>query len=173
MKKSHSKEKEAPNPNPLKRKNPVLHPSSPLKNKNKEEDPEANKWWEKEDLDEKIDRNEPKWDYLEHNGVQFPPFYKPHKIRINHKGEAIALNTKEEELATYWSQTIGSEWEQKANYRSNFSGIFLQLLRKRHPEIQSFDDLDFGPIVKHLEEQKEIRKNKTPEEKKVLILFDS
>lgn len=37
--------------------------------------------------------------------------------------------------------------------------------------MKNFDDFDFTPIVKHLEQQKEIRKNKTPEEKKVLHSF--
>lgn len=172
MQKSQSKERDhPPNPNPLKRKNPATHPTSP-KLKRKEEDPEANKWWEKVDLDIKNDRNEPKWEYLEHNGVQFPPFYKPHKIRINHKGEPIALNPLEEEHATYWSQTIGTEWENKKNYRDNFSSNFIKMLKKKHPEIQNFNDLDFGPIVKYLEEQKEIRKNRGPEERKVVLFLN-
>lgn len=34
--------------------------------------------------------------------------------------------------------------------------------------MKNFDDFDFTPIVKLLEQQKEIRKNKTPEEKKVI-----
>lgn len=42
-----------------------------------------NQWWSKENLDEESDK---KWEYMEHNGVLFPPFYKPHKIKINYKG---------------------------------------------------------------------------------------
>ena len=95
--------------NPLKRSRPEPEAIS-----------ELNKWWDKEENFDKMDKNEPKWEYLEHNGVQFPAFYKPHKVRINHKGEPISLNKDEEELATYWSQTIGSEWEQKPIYRANF-----------------------------------------------------
>ena len=130
----------------------------------------ANKWWNVGDNYQEDDPGK-KWDYLEHNGVIFPPFYKPHKIRINYKGEPISLNPKEEELATYWSQTIGSEWETKKIYRTNFSKSFLELLQKSHPQMQikKFEDLDFGPIVKHLEEQKEIKKNRGPEEKKVFF----
>ena len=159
------KDKEAVSqPNPLKRKHAELTKTS-------EGGLELNKWWEKEGVHLENDKNDPKWEYFEHNGVLFPPFYKPHKIRINHKGEPIALSIKEEELATYWSQTVGTEWERKPAYRQNFSKNFLELVKKSYPEIKNFDDLDFGPIVKHLEVQKEIKRNRGPEEKKVLLFF--
>ena len=168
MQKSESKEKETTNkPTNLKRK--ISEISNPKASKSNIEQPsELNKWWNEPIVagDEEI-----KWDYLEHNGVLFPPFYKPHKVRINHKGEAIALNKPEEELATYWSQTIGSEWERKPIYRTNFSMTFMELLNKSHPEIKNFDDLDFDPIVKYLGEQREIKKNRGPDEKKVYLKF--
>jgi len=166
MLKTEPKDKESSSqPNPLKRKFADL--KKPSSNIGMSFD--SNKWWEKDDLEVKNDKKDPKWDYFEHNGVQFPPFYKPHKVRINHKGQPIALNNQEEELATYWSQTIGTEWENKSIYRTNFSTNFLHLLSKSHPEIKHFDDLDFAPVVKYLEEQKEIKRNRGPEEKKVFF----
>ena len=165
--KEREKEKESAKVNPLKRKLADALVAKQQKNE-KNEPSEVNKWW----MDENPEKGdtEIKWDYLEHNGVLFPPFYKPHKVRINHKGDAVALNKEEEELATYWSQTIGTEWERKPIYRTNFSKNFLKLLGKTHPEIKHFDELDFAPIVNYLEKQRDIKRNRGPEERKVLYL---
>eukprot|EP01016_Furgasonia_blochmanni_P001395 TRINITY_DN1052_c0_g1_i15.p1 TRINITY_DN1052_c0_g1~~TRINITY_DN1052_c0_g1_i15.p1 ORF type:complete len:515 (-),score=151.01 TRINITY_DN1052_c0_g1_i15:746-2290(-) len=117
------------------------------------------KWWEKEIGD---DDDETKWRYLEHHGVCFPPFYKPHGIRIFYKGEPINLTTKQEELATYWSQTVGSDWEKRDIYRKNFEEEFKKALKDKNKKL---DDFDFTPIVNHLAKIKEEKKNRSKEDK--------
>lgn len=120
----------------------------------------TSKWWELESIDENI-----KWKYLEHKGVTFPPFYKPQKFTIYYDNKPIKLNPLQEEMAYYWSQTIGSDWETKEHYKLNFEKAFLKTFDKSlgYTSLASFD---FKHIVAYIAEQKEIKKNKTVEEKK-------
>jgi DNA topoisomerase I len=39
-----------------------------------------------------------KWQTLQHNGIAFPPEYKPRNISISIVGEEYSLNTNQEEL---------------------------------------------------------------------------
>jgi DNA topoisomerase-1 len=123
----------------------------------------STKWWEQDkEEDEDI-----KWHYLEHKGVIFTPFYKPHGIKMLYNGNRIDLTPEQEEMATYWSQTMGTEWESREIYRKNFFKEFCGLFEKS----QGYTDpklFDFSPIHQYLSIEKEKKKNKTPEEKKQL-----
>jgi len=57
----------------------------------------ANKWWEAKPLPDKL-----KWITLEHNGVQFPPPYEPHGVKLIYDNQVITLTPEQEELATYY-----------------------------------------------------------------------
>lgn len=120
----------------------------------------TSKWWELESIDENI-----KWKYLEHKGVTFPPFYKPQKFNVYYEGKPLKLSPLQEEMAYYWSQTIGSDWETKDHYVKNFEREFLKTFDSKdgYTKLKSFD---FREIVNYIAEQKEIKKNKTTEEKK-------
>ena len=41
-----------------------------------------------------------KWETLEHSGVQFPPEYTPHGIKMLYDGKPVDLNPKQEEVHT-------------------------------------------------------------------------
>lgn len=120
----------------------------------------TSKWWENSSVDDNI-----KWNYLEHKGVTFPPFYKPQKYTVYYEGKPVKLTPLQEEMAYYWSQTIGSDWETKEHYVKNFEKQFLGSFEKGsgYSKLSAFD---FREIVTYIAEQKEIKKNKTPEEKK-------
>lgn len=131
------------------------------------------KWWE---VENNSDDDETKWSYLEHRGVLFPPAYKSHCKNVLYKGKPIKLSLKSEELATYWTQTIGSEWELRDIYRNNFSKIFFDELENQglkdvgiEDSIKDIklEDFDFSKVQKHLEIEKEKRKNRPAEEKQV------
>ena len=91
------------------------------------------------------EEEECKWKSLEHHGVRFPPFYKPHGVPLLHKGAKIHLNAELEEIANYWAQIIGSEFAEKETVKANFSNEFMKRL---NPEwgVTNFDDLDFTVI---------------------------
>ena len=44
----------------------------------------------------------------------------------NREGSEIKLDIRQEEMITYWCQTIGTEWEAKQIYRNNFSKMFKE-----------------------------------------------
>jgi len=118
------------------------------------------KWTEKDEDDD----DETKWNYLEHKGVIFPPFYEYRNFTVLYQGRPITLNRNQEEMAYYWAQSLGSDWETKEHYRNNFAKIFCGSFDRRlgYTKLENFD---FSSIVNYIAEQKEIKKNKTKEEK--------
>jgi hypothetical protein len=44
-----------------------------------------------------------KWRTMEHNGVVFPPPYKPHGVRMLYNGVPVDLSPAEEEAATFYA----------------------------------------------------------------------
>lgn len=78
----------------------------------------------KENNDDDEDEEEEliKWKYLEHHGVLFPDYWQRHNIRIKYNGQPVDnLTIYQEEIATYWAQTMGTDYEhEKKIYRNNF-----------------------------------------------------
>ena len=126
----------------------------------------VNRWWEKENDNEDSTK---RWDSLEHNGVIFAPKYIPHGVKILYKGEPITLNSYQEEISTYWAGILDNDLSTKDICKKNFFKEFKGVMGSNY-ESAIFQDFDFSPIHKHLIEQKEISKNKSPEEKKVIYL---
>ncbi|KAK1937278.1 DNA topoisomerase [Babesia divergens] len=125
------------------------------------------RWWEKMDHDLDIhkimeyEKQTTHWEYLEHNGMIFTPEYKPHGIPIKFKGETITLTPELEEVATFWAQSIGTQYEESEIYRKNAWGTFLDMLPKGHPIRKGrgkLEDCDFSDIKQHLENEKEKKK---------------
>ena len=44
-----------------------------------------------------------KWRTLEHHGVIFFPPYKPHDVKLLHKGRPIDLTQEQEEVCNWWA----------------------------------------------------------------------
>ena len=44
-----------------------------------------------------------KWRKLEHHGVIFFPPYKPHGVKLLHKGKAVDLTQEQEEVCNWWA----------------------------------------------------------------------
>jgi DNA topoisomerase-1 len=122
----------------------------------------SDKWWEKKDLNEEAE-NGANWTYLEHHGVQFPAEYEPQGHKILYDGKEVSLKPIQEELAVYWCQGLGTEWETKEEYVNNFASLFNS----------SFDDklerefklFDFSNIARFLEKRKEEKKAEQQERK--------
>jgi DNA topoisomerase I len=123
---------------------------------------EKGNWWEEDDIEDFMTK---KWKSLEHHGVIFPPDYIPHSIPMYYDDEPIKLTPEQEEVASWWSSVIGTEWEHKAIFRKNFEENFLKLFNSESV-VKSLDKCDFKKIADHLALQRETRKNRPPEEKK-------
>ncbi|XP_010449383.1 PREDICTED: DNA topoisomerase 1 alpha-like isoform X3 [Camelina sativa] len=106
-----------------------------------------------------------KWTTLVHNGVIFPPPYKPHGIKILYKGKPVDLTIEQEEVATMFAVMRETEYYDKPQFRENFWNDWRILLGKKHV-IQKLDECDFTPIYEWHLEEKEKKKQMSTEEKK-------
>ncbi|TPX59427.1 hypothetical protein PhCBS80983_g02484 [Powellomyces hirtus] len=134
---------------------------SPSK-KVKEDDDDEHKWWLEQDRDDSV-----KWRTLEHNGPLFPPPYEPHGIKMKYDGQDVDLEPEAEEVATFYAQILGTDWETNVTFQKNFFKDFLAVLakQKKKPPIKKFELCDFSPIAEYVNQEKERKKNLTKEEK--------
>ncbi|KAJ6314534.1 hypothetical protein OIU78_018085 [Salix suchowensis] len=108
-----------------------------------------------------------KWTTLIHNGVIFPPPYKPHGVKILYKGKPVDLTPEQEEVATMFAVMKDTDYVQKPQFLQNFWNDWRKLLGKNHV-IQKLEDCDFNPIYEWHQQEKEKKKQMSTEEKKVL-----
>ena len=90
---------------------------------------QSNNWWQKESFKTATNSKE-KWQLMEHNGVYFPEDYQRHDAAVEYQGRRVKLSDFQEELATYWTQTLGTDWLKNSYYKKNFVRIFMGALEK-------------------------------------------
>ncbi|CAN4103707.1 unnamed protein product [Withania somnifera] len=108
-----------------------------------------------------------KWTTLEHNGVIFPPPYKPHGVKMLYKGKPVDLTPDQEEIATMYAVMLDTDYMNKQQFRENFMNDWRKILGKNHV-IQNLEDCDFTPIYEWHQREKEKKKQMNTEEKKAL-----
>ncbi|KAE9456471.1 hypothetical protein C3L33_11550, partial [Rhododendron williamsianum] len=90
-----------------------------------------------------------KWTTLIHNGVIFPPPYKPHGV------------------ATMYAVMLDTDYMTKDDFKKNFMNDWKKILGRNHV-IQRLEDCDFTPIYEWHQKEKEKKKQMSTEEKKAL-----
>ncbi|KAK6137037.1 hypothetical protein DH2020_029221 [Rehmannia glutinosa] len=108
-----------------------------------------------------------KWTTLVHNGVIFPPPYKPHGVKMLYKGKPVDLTPEQEEVATMYAVMLETDYMNKPKFKENFMADWRKILGKNHT-IQSLEHCDFTPIYEWHQTEKEKKKQMTTEEKKAL-----
>ncbi|XP_019162797.1 PREDICTED: DNA topoisomerase 1 beta-like [Ipomoea nil] len=108
-----------------------------------------------------------KWTTLVHNGVIFPPPYKPHGVKMLYKGQPVDLTPEQEEVATMYAVMLDTEYMSKPKFKENFMNDWKKLLGRNHV-IQSLEHCDFSPIYDWHQKEKEKKKQMSSEEKKAL-----
>ncbi|KAG0448612.1 hypothetical protein HPP92_027760 [Vanilla planifolia] len=108
-----------------------------------------------------------KWTTLVHNGVIFPPSYKPHGIKMLYNGQPVDLTPEQEEVATMFAVMKDTDYATKTRFIENFMNDWRQILGKNHI-IKKFELCDFTPIYEWHLREKEKKKQMTLEEKKKL-----
>ncbi|KAL5576598.1 hypothetical protein UlMin_018297 [Ulmus minor] len=109
-----------------------------------------------------------KWTTLVHNGVIFPPAYKPHGVKMLYNGKPVDLTPEQEEVGcNYVYSYEDTEYMQKQTFRQNFWTDWRKLLGKNHV-IQNLDTCDFTPIYDWYQNEKEQKKQMSTYEKKAL-----
>ncbi|KAG2576775.1 hypothetical protein PVAP13_6NG070900 [Panicum virgatum] len=108
-----------------------------------------------------------KWTTLEHNGVIFPPPYKPHGVKMLYNGQPVDLTPEQEEVATMFAVMKDTEYATMQTFIDNFFTDWRKILGKNHI-IKKFELCDFTPIYEWHLREKEKKKQMTSEEKKAL-----
>ncbi|XP_057965522.1 DNA topoisomerase 1 beta-like [Malania oleifera] len=108
-----------------------------------------------------------KWTTLVHNGVIFPPPYKPHGIKMLYDGKPVDLTPEQEEVATMFAVMKDTDYATKPRFIENFMSDWRKILGKNHV-IKDFARCDFTPIYEWHQKEKEKKKQMSTEEKKVL-----
>mmetsp|Transcript_61717 Transcript_61717/g.93157 ORF Transcript_61717/g.93157 Transcript_61717/m.93157 type:complete len:719 (-) Transcript_61717:132-2288(-) len=122
-------------------------------------------WWNAKEPPEGC-----QWLTMEHAGVSFPEPYTPHGVKMHYDGNPIDLTPLQEEAATFFAgmdpdgMHLGNPKTSKI-FIKNFFTDFKEMLGRKHV-IKDFTKCDFGPIRRHLNEQKMIKKAITDEERK-------
>jgi len=110
------------------------------------------------------------WEKMEHAGVSFPEPYQPHRVKMKYDGKPVTLTSIQEEAASFFAAMdpdgmhLGNPKTAKI-FLKNFFADFKSTLGRGHA-IKDFKKCDFGPIRKHLDEQKIIRKAISDQERK-------
>lgn len=107
----------------------------------------GNNWWAMSKHHMKTDPKE-KWITMEHNGVSFPENYKKHNAPLLYDGKTILISTFQEELATYWTQTLGTDWLKNPYYTKNFSNLFIKTFSDRPLKFKSEEGIDISPNIR-------------------------
>ncbi len=103
---------------------------------------------------------------LVHNGVLVPKKYEGRGFRIKIKGKIVDLTLEQEEMAVAWVKKLGTDYVNDRVFVRNFFRDFckaLNLKGKPSPE-----DFDFSEIKRHVDKEREIKLNRSREEKKKL-----
>ncbi|KAG8956327.1 DNA topoisomerase 1 [Tulasnella sp. 424] len=152
-------------------------PTSPAKKgkkKKKEESEEAediHRWWE---IQQAQGDGSVKWTTLEHNGVMFPPPYKPlpGNVKMKYDGRPITLSPAAEEVAGFFGALLGSDHAEDKRFQENFFKDWLTVLKDNPSpdshKIKKFELCDFRPMLEHFEAEKAAKKALTTAEKKAI-----
>lgn len=108
-----------------------------------------------------------KWETLVHNGVMFPPEYQVHHVPVLYDTKPVELDPRSEEVATFYAKYLGTDYVKNPRFNRNFWRDWRDVLGPDHV-IQSFDLVDFTPIHEYLEDQREAKKEVSPEQKETL-----
>ena len=106
-----------------------------------------------------------KWKTLQHNGILFPPAYEAQGIKIKIKGEVIALDITQEEMAYQWAKKKDTPYAQDKVFQKNFTQDFAKSLGSKFKKL-SYEDIDFSNAYKIVDKEKDLKEMMSKEDKK-------
>jgi len=101
---------------------------------------------------------------LIHNGIVVPepPPYRGLVIYV--RGEPVQLTPKQEEMALAWAKKVGTPYVEDPTFAANFMLDFSATLGLDEP--LKLKEVDFGPVVRIVEAEREAKARLTREERK-------
>jgi len=116
-----------------------------------------------------------KWQTLQHNGIAFPPEYKPRGISISLVGEEYSLNADQEELIYAWAKKKDTHYVRDNVFESNFLIDLRSILPSKFGSVKKISELDLANAYRLVDEEnrlKEVEKERIrnlPRDEKRLI----
>ena len=116
-----------------------------------------------------------KWQTLQHNGIAFPPEYKPRGISMSLVGEEYSLNADQEELIYAWAKKKDTHYVRDNVFESNFLIDLRGVLPPRFGSVNKISELDLANAYRLVDEEnrlKEVEKERIrnlPRDEKRLI----
>ena len=104
-----------------------------------------------------------KWQKLQHNGVLFPPEYKPINTPLIYDGKEIILKSSAEEAAIFYVKYLNTNYI-NSKFKRNFWKDFKKLLGD-NLGINELDKCDFSLIQRYVEREREQKMLVSKEEK--------
>ncbi|RDE16545.1 MAG: hypothetical protein C4K47_01485 [Candidatus Thorarchaeota archaeon] len=101
---------------------------------------------------------------LKHNGIYVihPP--ETHGLAIRARGRELTLNALQEEMAVAWVKKLGTPYVDDPVFAKNFLADFSKELGIKPP--LKLEEVDFTPVLRFVEKDRQRKKNMTKEEKK-------
>ncbi len=103
--------------------------------------------------------------HFSHSGVLIPKPYEAKGFHIKVNDEKIALTPHQEEMAVAWVKKLVTDYVNDPVFRKNFFNDFLDALGMKDKPLEP-EDFDFSEIIKHVEEERQIKASLPKEEKK-------
>jgi DNA topoisomerase-1 len=98
-----------------------------------------------------------KWQTLQHNGIAFPPEYKPRSISISIAGEEYSLNTNQEELIYAWAKKKDTHYVRDNVFESNFLIDLRSVLPPRFGSVKKISELDLANAYRLVDEENRLK----------------
>jgi DNA topoisomerase I len=137
-----------------------------------ETDEEIDSGVEDEPEEERLKLKKNHWTSLSHMGVSFPEPYKS-DLRTNQimiRGELLAMDAAQEEMAVAWAKKIGTPYVEDPVFQTNFLSDFLKLFPEKFKDVK-ISEIVFPTLPEKVELSKEQKKALASERKaKKLIL---
>lgn len=103
---------------------------------------------------------------LVHNGVIVPEPPPPMDLVIRIQGAPVSLMPKQEEMALAWAKKQGTPYVEDQTFVQNFMTDLSQVLGIEPPLAPG--DINFGPVIRVVEAEREAKEQLTKEERKAL-----
>lgn len=142
-----------------------------------EDEEEEQRWWE---ATKPTGDGTKKWTTLIHNGVVFPPAYKPlpSNVKMRYEGKPVSLKPEAEEVATFFGSMLNSTHNtENPTFQKNFFHDFTAILDKtghavdaggQKIKIKAFEKCDFRDIFGHFDAERQAKLALPAVEKKAI-----
>jgi DNA topoisomerase-1 len=98
-----------------------------------------------------------KWQALQHNGIAFPPEYKPRGIKIGIAGQEFTLNAAQEELIYAWAKKKDTHYVLDPVFEYNFLTDFKRLLPSNLKSFGKVSEMDLSKAFYLVDEENNLK----------------